>query len=130
MIQQFGDKMVDVPADLAGPLDADSRLSINARRECQRRIAALPAEGRAIYRAKVDPQAERWFRLGAEGRDRASLGRVVEEAFCSSWGDDALELIGDLAFQDGRFAEALAAYSRLVPDRPGGAGRWPPRPQR
>ena len=29
-----------------------------------------------------------------------------------------LELLGDLAFQDGRFGEALAMYSRLVADRP------------
>ena len=46
------------------------------------------------------------------------LRRVVELAFCSSWGDQALELLGDLAFQDGRFGEALAMYRPLVPDRP------------
>ena len=39
---------------------------------------------------------------------RELLRRVVDQAFCSSWGDDALELLGDLAFQDGRFGEALA----------------------
>jgi outer membrane protein assembly factor BamB/TolA-binding protein len=44
---------------------------------------------------------------------------VVEQAFCSSWGDEALELLGDLAFQDGRFAEALTFYRRLVPERSG-----------
>ncbi len=43
---------------------------------------------------------------------------MVEEAFCSSWGDDALELLGDLAFQEGRFGEALAMYGHLVADRP------------
>ena len=43
---------------------------------------------------------------------------MVDQAFCSSWGDDALELLGDLAFQDGRFGEALAAYGRIVADRP------------
>ncbi|MDR3639685.1 MAG: PQQ-binding-like beta-propeller repeat protein, partial [Isosphaeraceae bacterium] len=37
-------------------------------------------------------------------------------AFCSSWGDDALDLLGDLAFQDGRFDEALSMYRQLVPD--------------
>ena len=43
---------------------------------------------------------------------------MVEQAFCSSWGDDALDLLGDLAFQDGRFGEALSMYRQLVPDRP------------
>src|SRR5262249_39722756 len=54
----------------------------------------------------------------ASQRDLGSLRRVVDLAFCSSWGDDALELLGDLAFQDGRFGEAQAMYGRLVADRP------------
>ncbi len=123
VIQQFGDKVVEVPLEPkagANPDEEDSRLSVNARRECQRRIAALPPEARALYRARVDGQAERWFRQGREGRDRSILRRIVDQDFCSSWGDDALDLLGDLAFQEGQFAEALAAYTQLVPDRPGG----------
>ena len=119
VIQQFGDKVVDVPSDPKA-IDQDFRLSVNARRECQRRIAALPPEARAIYRGRVDSHAERWFRQGKVGHDRTLLRRIVDQAFCSSWGDDALELLGDLAFQDGQFAEAMAAYVQLVPDRPGG----------
>ncbi len=122
VIQQFGDKVVDVPVEkkaaAAPEEEEDSRLSVNARRECQRRIASLPPEARALYRARVDAQAGRWFEQGKAGRDRAILRRVVDQVFCSSWGDDALELLGDLAFQEGQFAEALAAYTQLVPDRP------------
>ena len=107
----------------------DARLSINARRESQRRIAALPAEARALYRARVDSQAERWYRRGLESRDRTLLRKVIDQAFCSSWGDDALDLLGDLAFQEGQFAEALAAYTQLVPERSvGGAGLAHPDP--
>src|SRR5205807_2424878 len=84
----------------------------------QRRLAALPAEARALYRARVDDQAERWYRQGAARRDRGLLRRIIELAFCSAWGDDALDLLGDLAFQDGRFDEALSMYRQLVPDRP------------
>ena len=130
VIQQFGDKVVDVPVEPKAVADEeDSRLSVNARRECQRRIAALPPEARALYRARVDAQAERWFRQGREGRDRVILRRIVDQAFCSSWGDDALELLGDLAFQEGQFAESIAAYTQLVPDRPvGGLGLIHPDP--
>ncbi len=119
VIQEFGDKVVAVPVEATGGSD-DSRLSVNARRECQRRIAALPPEARALYRGRVDAQAERWFRQGAAARDRSLLRRVVDQSFCSSWGDDALDLLGDLAFQDGQFAEALSAYTQLVPERPAG----------
>ena len=84
-------------------------------------IAHLPPEAREIYRNRIDGLAERWFRQGASQRDLGQLRRVVDQAFCSSWGDDSLELLGDLAFQDGRFGESLAMYRRLVADRPGDA---------
>jgi outer membrane protein assembly factor BamB/tetratricopeptide (TPR) repeat protein len=67
----------------------------------------------------MDGIAGRWFQEGARLHDREMLRRVIDQAFCSSWGDDALELLGDLAFQDGRFGEALAMYGRLVADKAG-----------
>jgi hypothetical protein len=97
---------------------AGEALFVDLRQFCQRRLAALPAEARALYRSRVDGQAERWYRQGAATRQRSLLRRVVDQAFCSSWGDDALDLLGDLAFQDGRFDEALATYRQLVPDHP------------
>ncbi len=129
VIQQFGDKVVEVvtspaPADAAKPVlpgsvgPDDSKLFVDARLDCQRRISALPPEARALYRVRVDSQAERWFKQGQTDRDRSLLRRVIEQAFCSSWGDDALELLGDLSFQEGQFAEALSAYRQLVPDGP------------
>jgi cellulose synthase operon protein C len=127
VISQYSDKVAKVPAENVaheaggageGPRP-DSVLYIDTREYCQRQIAALPAEARAIYRNRVDPRAERWFREAAAHRDRAPLRQIISEAFCSSWGDDALELLGDLAFQDGDFAEALLYYRRLVPDSSG-----------
>ena len=124
--QLYGDKVVEVPPDGPG---VETRLSINARHEAQRRIAAFPPEARALYQARVDAQAELWYRQGANQRDRVQLRRVVDQLFCSSWGDDALDLLGDLAFQEGQFAEALEAYGQLVPDRAmGGAGLVHPDP--
>ena len=124
-----------MPAGAAGPekprdvTPEDSTLYVDARIDCQRRIAGLPPEARALYRARVDSQAERWFKQGQAARDRGLLRRVVEQAFCSSWGDDALDLIGDLAFQEGQFVEALAAYRQLVPDKAtGGRGLVHPDP--
>jgi cellulose synthase operon protein C len=127
VINQYGDTVAEAPPE-DGPLApgadrtrTDSRLYVDAREYCQRRIAALPAEARALYRNRVDPQAERWFQDGSKTRDRDLLRKVVDQAFCSSWGDDALELMGDLAFQDGQIAEALLCYRRLVPDFAGEA---------
>ena len=132
VIQQFGDKVARLPKDdPAGDPSGESVLFVDLRQFCQRRLAALPPAGRAIYRSRVDVQAERWYRQGAAERDRGLLRRVVEQAFCSVWGDDALELLGDLAFQDGRFDEALAMYRQLVPDQPRRPVRADPsRPER
>ena len=80
-------------------------------RSCRRRRERFIAK-------RVDGMAERWFQQGKSRRDLTLLRRVVDQAFCSSWGDDALELLGDLAFQDGRFGEARAAYGRIVADHP------------
>jgi cellulose synthase operon protein C len=118
VIDQFGDKVARLPRDEpVADLDSGFVLYVDDRRFCHNAIAQFPPEARAIYRNRVDGIAERWFRQGAGQRDIALLRRVVDQAFCSSWGDDALELLGDLAFQDGRFGEALAMYRRLVPDR-------------
>lgn len=117
VIQQFGDKVAKHPKDdPAVDPSGDSVLYVDIRHFCQWRLAALPPEARALYRSRVDTQAERWYRSGESRRDRALLRRVVDQTFCSSWGDDAVDLLGDLAFQDGRFDEALEAYRHLVPD--------------
>jgi outer membrane protein assembly factor BamB len=119
VIDQFGDKVAKLPRDEGGAdPSGEFVLYVDVRRFCHRCLAHLPPEAREIYRNRVDGVAERWFRQGARERDVGALRRVVDQAFCSSWGDDALELLGDLAFQDGRFAEALSMYGRLVADRP------------
>ncbi len=130
VIQQFGDKVARLPKDdPASDPGGDSILYVDIRQFCQRRLSTLPPEARALYRSRVDTQAERWLARGAADRDRSLLRRVIDQAFCSSSGDDALDLLGDLAFQDGRFEEALAYYRQLVPDRPGlGAGLVYPDP--
>ena len=123
VVQQYGDKVAKLPKPEA-ELDAggDFQLYVDLRQFCQRKLAKLPPEARAIYRNRVDPQAERWFNQGVRDRDRDALRRVVEQAFSSSWGDDAAEWLGDLAYQDGRFEEALSNYRLVVPDRAGDAG--------
>ena len=117
VIREFGDMATQVPKDdPAADPRGESQLFVDARQNAHRRIAALPPEGRAVYRRRLDPEAGRWFHDGAATRDPALLRRVVDEAFCSSFGDDALERLGDLAFQQGHFGEALADYRRITPD--------------
>ena len=119
VIDQYGDKVVLLPKDKAGgDGSGDFGLYVDDRRFCHAAIAQLPPEARADLSQSDRRAGGRWFQQGASRRDLGLLRRVVDQAFCSSWGDDALELLGDLAFQEGRFGEALAMYGRLVADRP------------
>ncbi len=119
VIDQFGDKVAKLPKDEpGGDASGGFALYVEGRRFCHRALAHLPPEAREIYRNRYNGVAERWFQQGVSKRDVASLRRVVDQAFCSAWGDDALEILGDIAFQDGRLGEALASYSRLVADHP------------
>jgi outer membrane protein assembly factor BamB/tetratricopeptide (TPR) repeat protein len=115
VIREFGGTVTKiVPPDL--PAGAGTQLFVDARENAHRQLAAMPPEARAVYRRRVDAEADRLYRDGLARRDPAPLRRVVETAFCSSRGDDAADLLGDWAFRDGRFGEALACYRRLVPD--------------
>jgi cellulose synthase operon protein C len=109
LLEEAGDKLV--------PLRPQH--SVQARWLCHLDIAALPPAGLKVYRNRVDGQAKKWFEQGAAERDVRLLRRVIDEAFCSRWGEPALDLLGDLAFEGGRFEEAERWWrllARPVPD--------------
>jgi outer membrane protein assembly factor BamB len=121
VIKEHGESVALVPpSDRAEDAPGETLLYVDARRYCQSRIASLPREALVIYRQRVDAQAEPLYKQGVDKGDQEALQRVVNEMFCSSVGDEAADLLGDLHFRDGRFSEALAAYRRLVPDGPTG----------
>src|SRR5699024_2864958 len=67
---------------------------------------------------RVEPQARKWLEEATATRDPALLRKVVDEAFCSRSGEKALDLLGDLAFERGRFAEAEGWWRTLSPLEP------------
>ncbi len=112
--------IIDTGGDALVPLSADR--SVAARRLCHARLAALPPEALRLYRDRVEPQARKWLEEGTATRDAALLRKVVDEAFCSRSGEKALDLLGDLAFERGRFAEAEGWWRMLSPLEPGQGG--------
>ncbi|MBN1394445.1 MAG: PQQ-like beta-propeller repeat protein [Pirellulales bacterium] len=81
---------------------------------CRQRLAAMPAEGLQVYRSLVDPVAERWYRQGVAERDVRLLRRVVDRAFASGFGDDALLALGDIELERGCFAAARRSWRRIL----------------
>lgn len=105
--ERLGDKMVRL---------GDSPVYVSTRDFCQLQLLRLPTDVMQLYRRRVDQNAESWFQTGRDARDVPLLERVVTEAFCSSWGDDALDALAEIAFEAGRFEEARALWSRIRTD--------------
>lgn len=112
LLQEGGDDLVpeSTPADRA----VSTRRSVQLRRLCHLRIAALPPAALRLYRGRMDAQAKKWLEEGIASHDVSALRRVVDEAFCSRSGDRAAELLGDLAFEKGNFAEARHWWTLVV----------------
>jgi outer membrane protein assembly factor BamB len=112
LLNSAGDALV--PADAGKEELSASRRSVQLRRLCHARLAALPPEGLEVYRGRVDLQARRWLQQGIAQQDAEALRRVVDEAFCSRAGDQTLDLLGDLAFARGDFARARSWWRLLA----------------
>ncbi len=111
ILEEAGDDLV--------PLDP--RHSVAARRLCHRRLATLPPPALQLYRDRVDGQVKKWWEEGKANHDTRLLRRIVQEAFCSRFGDRALDALGDLAFERGDFEEAEQWWRMLAPPA-GGPG--------
>src|SRR5438132_1833732 len=84
----------------------NTRHCIQARRLCQLRLASLPPDALRLYRGRVDSQAKKWLDEGSAARDAALLRRIVDESFCCQFTEQALDMLGDLAFESGALDEA------------------------
>lgn len=99
---------------------------VRVREKCHARIAALPPEALRLYRDRLDPLAEQWLAEGLTNRDAALLQDVVEQFFCTSFGDDALMALGELELERGRYEQARHHWERISPllRTDGGSSLW------
>jgi len=81
---------------------------------CHIQLAALPDEALALYRQRVDPQAQRWYQEGVRERSLEQLERITRALYASSWGDDALLALGELALERGDHAGARAYWQQII----------------
>src|SRR5206468_12550544 len=117
----------------AQPLATGQRF-VQARWLGNQRVAALGPPAWKVYRDRVEGIAKKRLDEAGGLRDVPGLRRVVEDTFCSRAAEKALEMLGDLAFEGGRFAEAqywwrlLTAPASVDPDRPVALGFPDPAP--
>ena len=87
---------------------------VNLADYCHVQIAGLPAEGLALYRQRVDASAQAAYEQALADRDPGRLAGIVDNAFCSSWGDDALWALGEIELERGHHSAARGAWEALI----------------
>ncbi|HEY5315247.1 MAG TPA: tetratricopeptide repeat protein, partial [Pirellulales bacterium] len=122
VMEEHGEKLVAVelrPAMAAylhtRELRYELKHYLSLRELCQMLISELPADALKLYRDRVDPAARRLYDEAASSAGEAALRRVVEQFFVSSYGDQALLRLGDLALERGDEAQARAFWQQLIP---------------
>ncbi len=89
--------------------------SIRASRLCQIQIASLPTDALRLYRQRYENQARKRLQQAQAEGDLLQLRKLVEDAFCTRAAEKAIDLLGDLAFERGRFEEAEEWWRLLAP---------------
>lgn len=100
-----------------GPNDSFVRY-LPVHRYCQLLLVGLhqrAPEALRLYRSRVDPLARRWLEQGRRDRDEELLRRIVDQMFASSYGDDALMLLGEYALERGAWETARDDWERISP---------------
>lgn len=108
LAEKQGDRLA--PTTLESP-----SLFINIRTYCNARLAGLPKEALDAYRARVDGQADALWKEWEATRNVDALRKLVDDFFCSTIADRAVDRLGDLAFTDGRFSDAVGWWMKLLP---------------
>jgi outer membrane protein assembly factor BamB len=94
---------------------------LNVRTYVDLLLARLDAEGLALFRKTIDPQAQQWFEMGRRNHDEGQLERLVGRAFVSSKTDEALDLLGRWAWERGDLSLARRYWLQILPFATAGA---------
>jgi outer membrane protein assembly factor BamB len=113
-VGDLADELLVEPAD--GWVEVEPNRYVGIREAVHRRLAVLPLAGLAAYRARIDPLAADWLEQAVNDRDEQLLQKVVDRAFCSAAGDDALWALGEIALERGDYQAARAAWQRIHPE--------------
>lgn len=104
-------------------VDKESGLYLSLEKWCQRLISRLPPPALAIYRSRVDGLAQAWLQDAIAERNEPLLEQITHQLFASTFGDDALLALGELALERGDYSAARRAWERITPIARGPEGR-------
>lgn len=104
-------------ADATVPLKeaAGHERYLTITQRCQQLLSALPPEGLAAYRARVDRSARQRLDDATARLDAKELEQLVSELQASEPAADALLALGELALERGDYAASRRWHARLHP---------------
>ena len=88
---------------------------VNVQNHVRMLAAGLPPEGLKIYREQLDPVLKPGFEAAREAADETRLLKVLQQGYCCSFADDALLLLGDLAWDAGDVWRARSYWRQILP---------------
>ena len=98
----------------AAVIPAEDGLWFPAATVCRRRVAALPAEGIAVYQARYATVAAQIASAG----DTESLRRTAIRYFCTPAGGDAMERLGKMYADGGAWEMAVRCWEEVAERHP------------
>ena len=93
---------------------SDVRRFVSLAARATRAIGDLPAEGLSLYRQLYDTRAEVLYRQAAEAMDVQALRELIRHYLHTSVGDDALNLLGAVHFDQGEFSQAANRWRDIL----------------
>lgn len=91
---------------------------VNVQNYAQMLAAGLSPEGLQIYREELDPILKPAFEVARQAADEVALQKILLNGYCCSFSDDALLMLGDLAWDAGDIWRARSYWEQLLPAPP------------
>ena len=91
---------------------------ISVRTHCHQLLSTFPADALTPYRSRVDSQADALLTEFESSGNESLLHQLVDQYFCSTAADAAIEKIGDRELAAGHIDTAIAWWSKLLPSDP------------
>ncbi|MFO1007160.1 MAG: PQQ-binding-like beta-propeller repeat protein [Planctomycetaceae bacterium] len=111
----------NLPVDKrVGMLPTGDGFLIPAETQLWQMLVNVNAEGRAAFRLFHEPNAKKLYNkleseLASNNPQATTTAReIFDQYFITSYGDDAANLLGDVAFERGEFAEAISRWKSIL----------------
>ena len=114
VMEQWGEQMLALNA----PEGQGYVRYVSVRDHCHWRLSSLEGRERQVlerYRRRVDPLVQTWYEDALRTRNEDLMRRIANDYFASTYGDNALYVLGEMALERGDHTGARWYWERVAP---------------